>query len=72
MTIGEKNIIAATLNALQNNDLISREALNEAFQGLRLPQEYKEICKDNIFDFVDETQCVMQQDFAELGKLQDR
>ncbi|MFA6716902.1 MAG: hypothetical protein WCS27_16100 [Victivallaceae bacterium] len=51
MTIGEKNIIAAVLNALQNNDLISQKALKEAFEGLNLPQEYKGIYENNVFDF---------------------
>lgn len=71
MTIGEKNIIATTLNALQNNDLISSKALSKAFEALKLPREYKLICKGDIFNFVDETQCVTQHDFAELGELQE-
>ncbi|MCK4982242.1 MAG: hypothetical protein KAS17_04910 [Victivallaceae bacterium] len=70
MTIGEKNIFAAVLNFLRNNDLISKEALDEAFEKLRLPQEYKEICEDNVIDFTGGTQ-YMQQEFAELNKLQD-
>jgi hypothetical protein len=52
MTIGEKNIFAATLNFLLNSDLISNEAFNEAFQKLELPQEYKDI-GDDALDFID-------------------
>jgi len=70
MTIGEKNILAATLNALQNNDLISREALNEAFEGLKLPIKYKEIFEDNAFGLMGGAQYI-QQKFIELNKLQD-
>lgn len=67
MTIGEKSILAAALNALQNNDLISNEALNEVFEELSLPQEYKEICGDNIFDFTGGVQYA-SQGFTELNE----
>jgi hypothetical protein len=45
ITLGEKSILAAILNILRNNDLISRETLDEAFEKLGLSQEYKEICE---------------------------
>lgn len=70
MTIGEKNIFAAVLHFLRNNDLISKEALDEVFEELRLPQEYKEICEDNVLDFMGGTQ-YMEQEFTVLNKLQD-
>ncbi len=52
MTVGEKNIVAATLNTLRNNGLISKEALSKAFEKLELPQKYKGICGEDVFNFL--------------------
>ena len=68
MTIGEKNILAATLNFLLDKDLISNEALNEAFFKLDLPQECKDFCEDNAFyennalNFIDGAQYIQEEE----------
>jgi hypothetical protein len=53
MTIGEQNIVGATLNSLQTHGLISINALSKAFEKLELSQEHKGICADNLCDFDD-------------------
>lgn len=70
MTIGEKNILAVTLNALQNNDLISRATLNEAFKVLKIPAKYKRKIEDNTFDFLYGVKC-RQGDYTMPNKLQE-
>ena len=66
MTIGEKNIFAATLKFLLNNDLISNEAFNEAFLKLELPMEYKEISEDNALDFIDDAKYAWEEDYNNM------
>lgn len=66
MTIGEKNIFAATLKFLLNNDLISNEAFNEAFLKLELPEEYKEISEDNALDFIDDAKYAWEEDYNNM------
>ena len=61
MTIGEQNIVGATLNSLQNHGLISENALNKAFEKLELSQEHKGICGDNLCDF-DGEPCKYEED----------
>lgn len=61
MTIGEKNIIGATLNSLHNYGLISVKALNKAFENLELSQVHKGICGDNVFYFTGEP-CEHEED----------
>ncbi len=66
MTIGEKNIFAATLKFLLNSDLISNEAFNEAFFKLELPQEYKEISDDNALGFIDDAKYTWEEDYTNI------
>jgi len=61
MTIGEKNIVSAALNSLQNYGLISVKALNKAFEKLELSQEHKGIHGGDILDFSGEP-CKYEED----------
>jgi len=61
MTIGEQNIVGATLNNLQSHGLISINALSKAFEKLELSQEHKGIYEDNLCDF-DAEPCKYEED----------
>jgi len=61
MTIGEKDILAVVLNFLQDKDLISNDALDEAFLKLNLPQEYKDFYENNTSNFIDRSQYIPEE-----------